>query len=78
MGSGPHFCEFFIIHPRKKVLNKYEVEFDFGIGTFSVFMKNKLKCKVYHVTPHDHPPKLLYIIPNTLFSANIMTIITGT
>ena len=29
---GPHFRNFFVIHPRKNFLNQNDAEFDFSIG----------------------------------------------
>ena len=81
---GPPFHNFFIIHPRKKVLNQNDVEFHFSKGhalvLFCFFLIINKQCTVDRVRP-PHTPQNSYISiyfgHKTLFSPNPMIIISG-
>ena len=70
----------------KKKLNQNDVEFDFSIGhtlvLFRFFLIINKKCTLEYVHPpprtHQNSYISIYFGHKTLFSANLMIIITGT
>ena len=88
IGVGPPwalFHKFFIILHRKKNLKQNDVEFDFSIGhalvLFPFFFNNKEKMYGGICTSartHQNSYILIYFGPKTLFSPNLMIIVTGT
>ena len=80
----PFLFNFFILYPRKKILNQNDVEFDFSIGdalvVFPLFWIINKKCSMDHVCP-PRPPQnsyiSIYFVRETLFSRNPMIIISG-
>ena len=81
---SPAFSYFFLLFILgKELLGQIDVEFYFSIGhalvIFQVLWIINNKCMVNDVPHPTSPiPKLIYIVPNTLFSSNLMIIISCT
>ena len=76
--------DFLIFILGKNMLDETDVEFNFMIGyvlvIFLLLWKINEKCKVWinQIYCPSQLPKLINIVPNTLFSPNLLIIITGT
>ena len=83
---GPLFVKFLLFILGKNVLNQNDIEFDFSIGHVLVlfpffFLNNKQKLYGGICTSPRTPQNSyisIYFGHKTLFSANLMIIITGT
>ena len=83
---GPPYFFFLLFIMGKKLINQNDIEFNFSIGhacvLFPFLRIIDKKMKDEQCNPPTNPQKLIYIdiyiVPNILFSPNLMTIITRT